>query len=139
MLAAALDVLVDDEQSIKKMHAQLKDVEGSKADSLRKLGKVMQDSIKNIRDFINGKKQEKQGYGAPFQLTAISQLKDARSLVMDKIAMPGKQEEQSIEFAESLVQRCVNRVNAFNNGAWLEYRKLAEAEPPHIFKDPVKL
>jgi hypothetical protein len=138
-LAAALDVLTDDEESIKKMENQLKDVEGARADSLRKLGKIMQDSIKNIRDFISGKKREKQGYGSLYQLTAISQLDDARGLVMDKTAMPGQQEERSIAFAEGLVQQCVNRVNNFNNGAWLQYRKLAEAEPAHIFKEPVKL
>jgi photosystem II stability/assembly factor-like uncharacterized protein len=138
-LAAALDILTDDEESIKKMEAQLKDVEGAKADSLRKLGKIMQDSIKNIRDFISGKKMEKQGYGSLYQLTAISQLDDARGLVMDKTAMPGLQEERSIAFAEDLVQRGVNRVNNFNNGAWLKYRELAEAEPAHIFKEPVKL
>ena len=52
----------------------LKDLEGKEVDSLRKVNKAMQDSIKNIRESINGKKLDGQGYGRIPQVTPMSEL-----------------------------------------------------------------
>ena len=122
-----------------KVEAQLKDVETPHADSLRKLGKAMQDSIKNIRDYSLGKKQGKQGYGTPYQLTAASRLGDARLLILGKTAIPATQEETAVKIAEDLVQKCIDKINAFNNGAWMQYRKQVEAEPIQLFKNMNRL
>jgi photosystem II stability/assembly factor-like uncharacterized protein len=137
-LTAALDQLSDDEASIAKVEAQLKDVETPAADSLRKMGKAVQDSIKNIRDDIAGKKQEKQGYGTAYQLTATTRLKETRDMINEKTAIPGPQEEREIAVVDDLAKKAIAKVQAFQNGAWIKYRKLVETTALPIFSEPVK-
>jgi photosystem II stability/assembly factor-like uncharacterized protein len=133
-LTTLTDQLTDAEDAIKKMEALLKDAEGKDADSLRKAGKAMQDSIKGVREFMFGKRQEKQGYGTPYQLTVQEKLNEARRLVMGKNAMPGEQEERALKIAEDLVNQAVQKGEGFLKGNWADYKKQAEAYPVKIFK-----
>ena len=134
-LTAITDQLTEAEETIAKVDAELKNTEGKDADSLRKSGKAITDSMKNIRNFIFGKTQEKQGYGSPYQLTANGSLGDARNEVLGKTKIPDTQEIRLTEEAESLVDEAVKKTNAFFAGPWEQYRKLAESTPRKIFKE----
>ncbi|MEI7735198.1 MAG: hypothetical protein WCI49_07005 [Ferruginibacter sp.] len=134
-LTAITDALTDAEDAIAKIEAQLKNAEGKEADSLRKAGKAMTDSIKNIRNFIFGKLQEKQGYGTPYQLTVNERLQAARSEVSGKNKIPDAQEINQIEMAETMVNRAVEKSNAFFITQWAAYKQQAENTPLKIFKE----
>ena len=133
-LTEITDHLTDAEETIAKIEAQLKNEEGKEADSLRKAGKVMTDSIKNIRNFIFGKPQEKQGYGSPFQITVNGSLGDARQEVMSKTKIPDQQEMRMATEAEGLVNEAVKKTNAFFNGKWEDYKTLVEKTQVKLFK-----
>jgi photosystem II stability/assembly factor-like uncharacterized protein len=134
-LTETMDKLTDAEETIKKIEAQLKDVEGKEADSLRKTSKAMADSIKNIRHFISGKPQEKQGYGTPYQVTVTGKLFESRNAVLSKNKMPDAQENMIIEQAEGLVNEAIQKINNFLTGKWKDYRKQVEANPVKLFKE----
>ena len=134
-LTAITDRFTDAEETIAKVEAELKNVEGKDADSLRKAGKAMTDSMKNIRNFILGKPQEKQGYGSPFQVTVNGSIGDARNEVLAKTKIPDMQEIHLTEEAEGLVNEAVQKTNAFFNGPWVQYQKQAESTPRNLFKE----
>jgi hypothetical protein len=102
---------------------------------LKKVAKAMLDSIKVIREQLNGVPQDKQGYGNIPQVTVNSVLQEARGTAMGKGTIPGAQEERLIAEAEKMVDDVVKRTNAFFEGPWKGYRALAEAAPVKLFKD----
>ncbi|HMP94781.1 MAG TPA: hypothetical protein PKD90_18020, partial [Phnomibacter sp.] len=128
-LTTALDQLNDMEDATKKIEAALKDVTGKPADSLRKSTRQMQDSIKAIREFVNGKEQTKQGYGSPYQLTVTGKIREAQGLITGKKTIPGAQEAQAIQTAATLVQQAVNKTTQFARGAWARYQQQARQTP----------
>lgn len=134
-LTDVTDRLAEAEETITKIEAEFKDTPGKEVDSLLKSGKAMTDSIKNIRNFIFGKPQEKQGYGSPYQLTVNEKLQTARGAVLSKNKMPDAQEINQIEIAEALITQTVEKTNAFFTTAWSAYQKLAEATPVKVFKE----
>jgi len=134
-LVAITDRLTDAEETINKVEAALKNVDTPEADSLRKTGKAMTDSIKNIRNFIFGKPLEKQGYGRVYQITVNSKLQDARSEITGKNKIPAAQEFALIEIAESLVVETIQKTNSFFTGKWVAYQKQADATPMKLFKE----
>lgn len=134
-LTEVTDRLTEAEEAIAKIESQLKGQEGKDADSLRKLGKAMADSIKSIRNFISGKPQEKQGYGSPFQVTVNGRLREARSEILGKNKIPDAQELRLVEMAEATLQQAVDKTNDFFNTKWSEYKKQAEATPVKVFKE----
>ena len=134
-LTEITDRLTEAEETIIKVDAQLKNVEGKDADSLRKVGKAMTDSIKNIRNFILGKAQEKQGYGAPPQITANGKLNEARQEVLGKSKIPDQQEIRMTEEAEGLVREAVKKANQFFAGLWQQYKSLADNTPLKLFRE----
>jgi photosystem II stability/assembly factor-like uncharacterized protein len=134
-LTEVTDRLTDAEETIAKVDGQFKGVEGKEADSLRKMGKAMTDSIKNLRYFISGKPQEKQGYGTGFQLTANGRMREARGEILGKNKIPDAQEIRLVEMAETIVQQAVDKTNIFLSSKWSEYKKLAEATPAKVFKE----
>jgi len=134
-LTEVTDRLAEAEESIAKIEAQLKNTEGKEADSLRKTGKAMTDSIKSIRNLIFGKPQEKQGYGSPYQVTVNGRIQDARGEITGKDKIPDAQETGLVEMAETMVQRAVEKANSFFSAQWAAYQKQAEATPVKIFKE----
>ncbi len=128
------DQLTAAEETISKVDAQLKNIEGKEADSLRKSGRAMLDSIKKIRNFIQGKPPEKQGYGVPYEVTVTEKLREARNEVMRKNKIPDAQEFGLIEIAEGLVTEAAQKANTFFAGKWKAYQKQAENTPMNIFK-----
>ena len=129
------DRLTEADDIVKKIEANLKDMDQKQADTLRKAGKAMQDSIKAIREELTGKPQEKQGYGNIPQVTVNSVLGEARSYVTGKEVVPGPQEERLMVDAENIVTLVLQRANAFFDGKWKLYRSLAESTPVKMFKD----
>jgi len=134
-LTLGMDRLTEAEDLAKKMDAQLKDVEGKPADSLRKATKAIQDSIKNVRESISGKQFERQGYGQVPQVTVINQLQTANSYISAKTLTPGPQEEFLVKRAEDMVNDALKRINQFFDGPWKNYRSLAESTKLDLFKD----
>ena len=129
------DRLTEADEMIAKVEAQLKNIEGAEADSLLKLGKVMTDSIKKIRNFILGTPHEKQGYGAPYEITVNARLSTAKWELLGKNKLPDAQEFVLIEMAEQVVVEAIQKANGFFNGKWKQYRQQADITPMKIFKD----
>ena len=134
-LTAVTDRLTEADETIAKVEAQLKDVEGKDADSVRSAGKAMTDSIKSIRNFIFGKPQEKQGYGSPYQLTVNDKLQTAAGQIMGKNKIPDAQEINQVEIAENLVNQAIEKTNTFFTTKWVSYQKLVEAMHVQLFKE----
>jgi hypothetical protein len=134
-LTEITDWLTDAEETITKIDAGLKNTEGKEADSLRKTGKAMTDSIKSIRNFIFGKPQEKQGYGSPYQVTVMGKLGTARGEVTGKTKIPDAQEIRITEEMEGLVNDAVKKTNAFFSGPWQLYKIQADSTPVKLFKE----
>jgi hypothetical protein len=129
------DRLTEADDIVKKIEAGYRDMDQKAADTLRKATKAISDSIKAIREELNGKPQDKQGYGNVPQTTVNSVLSEARQYVMSKPLAPGSQEERLINDAEGVVNKLIQRANAFFDGKWKDYRSLAEGTPVKIFKD----
>jgi hypothetical protein len=129
------DRLTEADDIIKKIEANYPNMDQKQSDTLKKVAKSMQDSIKAIREVLNGKAQEKQGYGNIPQTTVNSVLGEARSTILGKSAMPGTQEERLMIDAENMVSDVLKKANTFFDGAWKGYRSLAEASTIKMFKD----
>jgi photosystem II stability/assembly factor-like uncharacterized protein len=134
-LTEANDLLTDMDDGIKKVETLLKDEKGTEADGLRKSGKAIQDSIKLIREFMFGKRQEKQGYGTAYQLTVQNKINESRQLVMGKNTMPGEQEERAMEIAQNMSGEAIRRVNALKHSAWKEYKEKVGKMNLKLLKD----
>lgn len=134
-LVELTDRLMEADDIVKKIEASFKDMEQKQVDTLSKTGKVMQDSIKAIREQITGKLQEKQGYGNVPQVTVNSIVGEARSYILSKNIAPGTQEERLMIDAENIVAEVLTRANTFFEGKWKQYRALAESTPVKLFKD----
>ncbi len=133
-LVAITDQLTDADENISRVESAIRHLETAEADSLRKLGKAMTDSVKQLRNLVMGKPQEKQGYGTPFQLTAYRKLMEVRRAVQGRDKSPDAQEYGQIADAEQLVEEAVGRANRFFEKEWPLYRKRVEQTPFSIFK-----
>lgn len=127
--------LTEADDVIKKMEANYASMDQKQSDTLKKLTKQMQDTIKIIREQLNGKTQDKQGYGNIPQVTVNSVLSEARFTALGKKSIPGAQEERLMVDAEKMVLDVVKHTNDFFEGPWKGYRALAEASPIKLFKD----
>ena len=134
-LTDRMDKLTDAEDACKKVEASFKDVAGAPADSVRRATKVMQDSIKAIREFISGKTQTRQGYGQVPQITVMNQLQQANQAIGSKPIIPGAQEEMLVARAEKLIAEAVGRIDRFTAGPWMSYRAKIEGTKQSFFKD----
>lgn len=140
-LIDGMDILTDMDDMLNKATAQLKDVRGKDADSAKKETKKWQDAVKSVREFINGKQIQRQGYGQVPQTTVMSVMQTAMQSITAKPIAPGAQEERLVAEAEGLIQEAVQKINGLLGENWNGYRKLVESIPPaKIFKDvkPVK-
>ncbi|HXD76874.1 MAG TPA: hypothetical protein VN616_03650, partial [Puia sp.] len=135
-LTEGLDRLTETDEICAKIQTELHDIEGKDADSLRKMTTKMVDAIKSVRESITGKTSDRQGLSRnPFEVTAMSQLREAQQSIGSKMAVPGKQEETMVSNAEKAVAEAVQRINGFIDGKWKEYRSLVEATKVNLFKD----
>jgi len=134
-LVAITDRLTEAEETIVKVEASLKNEESAEADSLRKMNKVMTDSLKSIHYLIFSKPLEKQGYGSAYQVTVSRKLSEARGIVMGKDKVPDEQEMALIVSAEQLLGELLQRTNHFFDTSWKQYQQQVNATPVKIFRD----
>jgi hypothetical protein len=134
-LTQGMDRLIESEEVLTKMTTQLKDLEGKDADSLRRTTKAMQDSIKAIREFINGKPSDKQGINRDPGQTVMRTIQLATQYIASKSLAPGPQEETLVQNAEMVINQAVQRINTFYNTKWKEYRLQVEGTKLNLFKD----
>lgn len=134
-LTEAMDRLTDASDVLTKMNAQLQNVEGKEADSLRKTTRAMQDSIKAIREFISGASSDRQGISRSLAPTVMTRLQEANQYIGSKLIAPGAQEEALVANAEKLIGDAVQRTNNFFENKWKAYRKQVEETKINLFKE----
>ena len=134
-LTQGLDQLSDAEEIAKKYEAQLKDIEVPMADSLRKQSKKIQEEIKTVKDFISGKKVERQGYGQLPQETVMTAYKEALDNISGKNIVPSQQEELLVEKAQGKIAEAVSKINTFFTTKWKAYQTLIENNKINLFKE----
>jgi len=129
------DRLNEAEETIGKINDNLKSVDSLRADSLKKSGASLLDSIKAIRYLITGKPQELQGYGSVPQITVSSAIGAVKQNVINKNSIPGSQEEKLYKEAADFANDVLKKGNDFFEGKWKIYRNYVEATPVKLFKD----
>ena len=134
-LSTLVDQLGDADETIARVAATLTGAEPGQAATLRRLNTAMTDSIKNIRNYIFGKRQEKQGYGTPYQVTVNGRLQEANFAVAGKNKIPDAQEIRLAEEAEFLVNDVVKRTNTFFATKWKEYQRAVETSQIKLFTE----
>ena len=134
-LSSVIDQLAEADETIKRVDATLTALDGRQSATLRKWNISMTDSIKNIRDYIFGRKQEKQGFGTPYQVTVNGRLQSANQAVEGKNKIPDAQEIRLTEEAEFLVSDAVKRTNTFFATKWKEYQTAVDSAQVKLFRD----
>ena len=135
-LTQGMDRLTESDEICGKLLNELKGIEAKDVDSLRKATTKMQDTIKSIRESITGKTSNRQGLADfPFDVTVMSQLREAQQSIGSKMVAPGRQEETLVSNAEQAVAGALQKINAFIDGKWAAYRSLAEETKVNLFKD----
>lgn len=135
-LTEAMDRLDESNEIAARIAAGLNGLENAEAKDLIKQAKAQQDSIKKIKEVLQGKRLEKQGYGRIYQLTAMGKLNEAQGAVLSKPAIaPGAQEIKLIEQGEQLTKEFIDKVNAYFEKEWPAFRKKAEEIKVNSFKD----
>lgn len=132
---AAQDQLDEAELTLTQLKAEWKDKKDKGVDSLNKAHKAIAEKVKNLKEMMVGKRQEKQGYGTVPTITPISIIRSASMLIMGKNTLPGAQEERMIAAAKVAADEVAIKVNAFFAKDWADFRKLVEATPIKKFKE----
>ena len=134
-MVTVTEQLNDAEETIRKVDASITGVDTKQTAAIKKLNTAMTDSIKNIRNYIFGKKQEKQGYGTPYEVTVNGRLQDANQAVAGKNKIPDAQEMRLTDEAEFLVSDVVKRTNNFFATKWKDYQTEVETSQIKLFKE----
>ena len=134
-LTESMDRLTEASDVLGKMLAQLQNVEGKEADSLRKTTRALQDSVKLIREFISGKTSDRQGISRSQDPTVMTRVQEANQYIAAKPVAPGEQEERLLAIAEKQIDIAVQKTNNLFEGKWKEYRKQVESTKINLFKD----
>jgi photosystem II stability/assembly factor-like uncharacterized protein len=121
------DLLSEAEDAAKKVDGYIASMKGKEIDSLKKTGKELTEAIKNLREYLNGKPQTKQGYGQVPQITVMNQYQQANSAISSKAIEPGAQEKMLVERAAKLVEEAVIKADNFKNGIWKKYQEQVKA------------
>lgn len=132
---AALDLIEEAEAVLAGLKTEWKDKKDKGIDTLNKSHKAITEKLKGLKEFMMGKKQEKQGYGTVPVITPIGIIRNASMLILGKITAPGEQEEAAIAAAVVAVEEVAAKTNAFFAKDWADFRKLVEATPIKKFKE----
>jgi hypothetical protein len=133
-LIEAMDLLTEADEASKKLETFVKEMKGAEIDSLKKTTKALQDEIKSLREYINGKTQTKQGYGQVPQITVMNQFQQANSSISSKPIVPGEQEKALVQRAALMVDQAMIKVNSFKEGIWKRYKEQAEKTKMNPFE-----
>jgi hypothetical protein len=132
---AALDLMDDAELILAGLKTEWKDKKDKGVDTLNKAHKIISDKLKDMRAYMMGKKQEKQGYGTVPVITPIGTIRNASMLIGGKNSIPAEQEQAAIEAAIAAANEIATKVNVFIEKDWADFRKLVEANPIKKFKE----
>ena len=132
---SVLDQLEEVDALLIQLKAEWKDKKDKGLDTLNKAHKNITAKAKVLREYISGKKQEKQGYGTVPEITPMSIIRSASMLLMGKNTIAGEQEENKLQEAEIAIQNVIAKANDFFTKDWAAFRKLVEATPIKKFKD----
>jgi hypothetical protein len=132
---SVIDQLDEVDALLLQLKAEWKDKKDKGLDTLNKAHKAITAKAKTLREYIYGKKQEKQGYGTVPVITPMSIIRDANMLVSGKNTIAGEQEEKKLQEAEVAIQNVIAKGNEFFTKDWAGFRKLVEATPVAKFKD----
>ena len=130
-----MDLIQDAETVLAALKSEWKDKKDKGIDTLNKTHKVISDKVKGLREYMMGKKQEKQGYGTVPVITPIGVIRNASMLIMGKNTVPAEQEDAAIAAAVVAADGVAAKVNAFFEKDWADFRKLVEATPINKFKE----
>jgi photosystem II stability/assembly factor-like uncharacterized protein/DNA-binding protein YbaB len=125
-LIESMDLLTEADEASKKLDEFTKEMKGADIDSLKKTTKKLQDEIKSLREYINGKTQTKQGYGQVPQVTVMNQYQLANMAISSKPIAPSETEKGLVQRATQLIEEAVKKVNEFMDGSWKQYKEQAE-------------
>ena len=134
-LNTVLDQLDEVDALLLQLTAEWKDKKDKGVDTLNKAHKVVTEKLKDLRAFMMGKKQEKQGYGTVPVITPIGIIRNASMLIVGKNSVPAEQEQAAIDAAITAANEVAAKVNAFIEKDWADFRKLVEANPIKKFKE----
>ena len=132
---AALDLIDDAELVLAGLKVEWKDKKDKGVDTLNKAHKIVAEKLKDLRAYMMGKKQEKQGYGTVPVITPLGVIRNASSLIGGKNSVPAEQEQAAIQDAIIAANEIAAKVNAFIEKDWADFRKLVEANPIKKFKE----
>jgi photosystem II stability/assembly factor-like uncharacterized protein len=130
-----VDRLTEADEIVKKVEATYSNMDKKAADTLKKFAKQVTEEVKAIREILNGKIQDKQGYGQVPQVTVSGTLQEARGNILGKNVAPTAQEERLVAEAEQQVTALIAKANTFFTTTWVGYQKLVEASPVKLFKE----
>lgn len=142
-LTSHLEVLYNGTERLKesksvtnKILVQLEGLEGEEIKALKKEIKAINDSINAVQDVIFGKEdKDAQGITSRQETTATSMFFTAMRYISSRPDMPTSTEQQLVSQAKELMVKGVDRINAFYETSWPEFRKKVEETDISIFKD----
>ena len=102
---------------------------------MRKQSKKIIEQIKDIREFVNGKKIERQGYGQVPQETVMTAFGEALNTISGKNTAPTNQEELLTQKAEGKIAEAIIKINTFFSVKWKSYQTLIENNKVNLFKE----
>jgi hypothetical protein len=134
-LTEANDRLTEANEITEKLLNQVKDSEGKEIEDLRKQIKAVQDTIKAKKELIVAKSLEKQGYGRPYSMTALTKAQELMMYLGNRQSSPAKTESIILEQFDGLTRESIAKINVFFASNWLDFRKKVESMKLNMFKD----
>jgi len=134
--------LIESKEIAGKISTQIKGLEGENIKELQKAVKSVQDSINAVQDFIFGKEnQNAQGITSRSEVTVTSKVFEAMRYIGSRPGMPTATEERLVAQSKLLMVDCIEKINAFYENTWPDFRKKVESTEISLFKDyePLKL
>ncbi len=138
----AMTRLVESKQIIDDITKQMKDKKGDEYNSLKDLNKSMKDSIEALMvEFVGPDNSKKQGIVGTKDPSINNYLFSARRYISSGIHKPGETEDRVLKHVDGVLKPALEKVNAFYQTAWPEYKKQVELVDLSPFKDyePLKL
>ena len=134
--------LIESREIAGKVSAQIKGVKGENMKELQKSVKAIEDSLDSVQDFIFGKEdKDAQGITSRSEVTVTGKVFEAMRYIGSRPGMPTATEERLVIQSKTLMADCVEKINAFYENVWPDFRRKVEETDVPLFKDyePLKL
>lgn len=129
--------LIESNNVINKVNAQLKGLEGDEVKELQKTAKAVQDSITAIQDMLFGKQDPNvQGITSrDYDQYVNGKVLMAIRQINSRPGMPTSTEERLADQAKTKIKEGVNAINTFYKNVWPGFRTKVEETKVSLFKD----